>query len=94
MKFEELEIQLKTIEDSAERQRKAAIRQYCLENNTVRVGDIVKDRIGSVKVEKILIDYSRTRPQCIYVGAELKKDLTPRKDNSKRNVYAQNLGRT
>jgi len=92
--FEELKAKLAGIEERASERKKDAIREYCLGNNTVKIGDIVADHIGSVKVERILVEYSLTRPQCVYVGAELKKDLTPRKDGSKRSVYAQNLGRT
>lgn len=94
MEFEELKAKLEWIEERANERKKDAIREYCLVNNSVKIGDIVTDHIGSVKVEKILVEYSLTRPQCIYVGSELKKDLTPRKGGSKRNVYAQNLGRT
>ena len=92
--FDELKTKLAGIEERANERKKDAIREYCFGNNTVKIGDIVTDLIGSVKVEKILIEYSLTRPQCVYFGAELKKDLTPRKDGSKRSVYAQNIGRT
>lgn len=94
MEFEELKAKLAGIEEMANVRKKDAIREYCLVNNTVKIGDIVTDHLGSVKVERILVEYSLTRPQCVYVGSELKKDLTPRKDGSKRNVYAQNIGRT
>lgn len=64
--------------------------KYCKENSNVKIGDIVKDHIGSVLVEKISMHNSST-PCLIYYGLELKKDLSPRKDKSKRSCYQTNI---
>ena len=68
---------------------------YALAHNSIKKGDIATDHIGSIRVEKILVDYSiidKTRvPQCVYEGVELKKDGTPLKRATKRSVWQSNL---
>jgi hypothetical protein len=63
---------------------------YCKANNPYKIGDIFTDHIGSIKIEKIIFDLSSNELCCVYFGVELKKDLTPRKDNSKRNAWQSN----
>ena len=61
--------------------------QYCNENNTVKIGDIVEDHFGKIKVEKIGY-YLSDIPECFYSGIILNKNgsVTKKKDN-KRKVY-------
>lgn len=69
------------------------VREFAFANNTVKVGDIVTDHIGSIIVESInscMPSYNKL-PSCVYFGLELKKDKTPRKDKSKRRVHSSNL---
>jgi hypothetical protein len=68
---------------------KAALEtEYALSNNTVKVGDVFTDNLGSIKVEKIKVwpgGFSKL-PSCVYEGLVLKKDGTP----TKRNVLRRN----
>ena len=69
---------------------------FATSNNTVKVGDIITDHIGSIKVEKISWGYfgssgNISLPSCVYNGVVLKKDKTPTKRGNNRKVYQINL---
>lgn len=68
-------------------------KEYALSNNTVKVGDIVIDHMGAVKVEKILI-YRMDEPSCIYRGIEYTKAGKPTKRGGRRDAYQRNLIKT
>jgi hypothetical protein len=63
--------------------------QYCDANNPYNVGDKFTDHSGTIIIEKIKYSFG-DRPCCVFFGAELKKDGTPRKDNNKRNAWQIN----
>ena len=67
-------------------------RQFALSNNTVKHGDVFTDHIGSILVERIGVCFSGldTIPSCKYYGKELKKDGTPKKNNTYRTAYQSN----
>jgi hypothetical protein len=65
-------------------------KEYALSNNTVKIGDIVTDHIGSVKVEKILL-WGSIEPSCVYRGIEYTKAGKPYKKGSERDVFQINL---
>lgn len=90
---ENYEKELAQIEKEANARKMELIKLYASENNNFKVGDIVKDHIGSVFIEKITytISFSTKFPCCVYYGLELKKDGTPRKDKSKRSVHQENV---
>ena len=69
------------------------VRIYAQENNTIKIGDIVKDHMESIIVEKInfVRPYYNELPHCVYYGTRLKKDGTPRKDMTKTSVHQSNL---
>lgn len=85
----ELEKELNIIDLEYNLEKKKAINKYCDANNPYKVGDIFTDHIGSIKIEKIMYDYSLSLC-CVYFGSELKKDGTPRKDGNKRNAWQTN----
>lgn len=86
-------LNLAKLQNEFERKKRKLMREFALSNNTVKADDIVTDHIGSIKVEciKIYIPLGKKLPACKYIGIELKKDKTPRKDKSKRVVYQKNL---
>ena len=66
--------------------------EFANANNLHKVGDIVTDHVGSIEVERISYGYSILSIPCvIYIGTELKKDGTKKKNNSVRSVYSTNL---
>ena len=91
--IENYQAELKALDKEFELKKQNLIRLYAQENNPYKVGDTIKDHIGSVVIEKIAytINYSNKFPTCSYYGLELKKDLTPRKDGSKRWVAQNNI---
>ena len=66
--------------------RKALAAEYALANNTVAIGDMVIDRIGRVKVDKIVVD-GISDPCCVYYGVEYTKKGIPFKNGKRRGVY-------
>ena len=88
MNREELNQRLDELEIQFQENRTKEIMLYCLENNNYKVGDKFTDHIGSIIIEKI--NYSTSSFCCVYYGIELKKDGTPRKDGSKRQVWQSN----
>ena len=89
MTEEELKEQLEALEKSHLLAKMVLMREYCNENNPYKIGDTFTDHIGTVLIEKIMYSYG-INTSCVYLGLELKKDGTPRKDGSKRNAYQCN----
>lgn len=63
-------------------------RECALSNNPYKVGDVVEDHIGKLRIERIGV-YTNpwNLPSCVYYGIELKKDGTPCKRQTNRPVY-------
>lgn len=95
MELKELESELDAIEKLYKKQRSDAIKKYCLANNNVKIGDIVQSNSGGeiIKVEKITFSagWRSLSPECIYEGARLKKDFTPRLDGKKDTVFQSRM---
>ena len=65
-------------------------------HNDYKIGDIVRDHLGSIKIESMLPlrmknIHDMYQPQMVYTGKELKANLKPRKDNSCRDLYQENI---
>ena len=61
-------------------------------NNPYKVGDIVTDHTGSIKIEKIKTYFDGyTEPCCVYTGVEYTKKGEPNKKGNKRSVYQRNI---
>ena len=86
---------LKEIEAEEELKVRQLKIEFANANNTVKIGDIVCDHIGSVLVDEMGYHSPgwNQLPGCTYSGFELKKDLTPRKDGARRTVYQSNLNK-
>jgi hypothetical protein len=67
--------------------------KYALSHNTVKVGDIVTDHIGCVKVEEINVatPFGSKLPCCLYKGMEYTKKGEPKKNGGIREVWQDNL---
>ena len=53
-------------------------KQYVIEHNPVKVGDIITDNYHTIRVEKIYV-YGYTVPFMYYSGTELTKQGVPKK---------------
>lgn len=92
MKREEFDNRLKELKLEFNKNKKALLVDFALSNNTIAVGNIIKDHIGCAKVIKLDIycaydGYSEMKYNCI----ELKKDGTPKKKETMRWVYQSNI---
>ena len=67
--------------------------EFALSNSAVKVGDIVEDHMGRLRVEKIGTSFTREFPQCVYYGVELTKKNDVKKRQSGRAVYQSNLAK-
>lgn len=85
--------ELQKIEDNYNLSKKNLYIKYARENRRFAIGDIIKDSSGTI----IIVTSFNTSlfgglPKPIYIGKVLKKDLTPRKDNSTDSIYeSQNI---
>ena len=68
-------------------------KKYALGNNTIQPGDLIKDHMGSIKVDRILFigPSGGSMPQCIYRGVEYTAKGKPFKNKAVRDVYQGNL---
>lgn len=73
-----------------EKSKKELSTKYALSNNPFKIGDIITDHIGSVKITKIKISLY-PKPACVYEGVILNKNLSPNKLNKTRTVYQPNI---
>jgi hypothetical protein len=80
--------ELKRVHDNAYSE---LVKQCALANNTHEVGTVVEDHIGKIRIEKISTTTNYSKPTCVYYGIELKKDGTPTKKGTKRQVWQINL---
>jgi hypothetical protein len=93
MTRKEFDNRLKELELEFDKSKKALLVNFALSNNTIAVGDVVRDHIGRGMVEKIqttmslLSKYSEMRYWCV----ELKKDGAPKKNGDSRWVYQSNI---
>ena len=89
MDKETLDQKLEQLQKEFLTKKKEVIRQYCDARNPYKVGDKFTDHLGTIMIESIAYTYGNDFG-CVYFGTELKKDGTPRKDNSKRNAWQSN----
>lgn len=65
-------------------------RKYALDNNPIRIGDLITDVFSTIKVEKIFV-YLRDPPCCVYRGPQLNKNKTVKKNGKTADIYQTNL---
>ena len=89
MTKEELKDKLIIIQREMDAKERAVLKEYALSNALYKVGDIIEDHIGRIKIEGISwsVRYTGNDSIAVYVGTQLKKDLTPFKSGEKRTIY-------
>lgn len=81
------------LNEEAKANRSKLAKEYVLSNTTVKVGDFVKDHVGTIKVERIapsIKGFAKDFPELIYFGTAYTKSGKPFKNGEKRNVYESN----
>ena len=92
MTQEEYKSKLNEINKDYELKLKSLDKDYAFSNNPFKIGDIVTDHIGSIKIEEIKAYLSRfPYPCCVYYGIELTKKGEPYKKGTKRKIYQSNI---
>ena len=67
-------------------------KEFAYANNPYKIGDIVSDHMGSIKIERINVCLSYlSTPLCVYFGTEYTKKGEPNKRGGKRSVYQINI---
>jgi hypothetical protein len=92
MTKDQLKVKLIAIDVQYSTDKNAAFIEYAMSNNPYQKGDIIKDHIGKLKIDRISTYISFGESCCVYYGVELKADgVTPMKKQSNRPVYQSNL---
>jgi hypothetical protein len=96
MDIETYKAKLAALHKEYETNKRKIQTEYALANNTYKVGDVITDHMRTIRIEKIQIDVSYMsssigKPQCVYVGPELKKDGTPKKNGIITQIYQSNI---
>ena len=79
--------ELRVIEEAYRRSLKDLAFKYVNENAKFKIGDIIKYDNEIIMVNKIGVYMSLGRPEAMYSGTELKKDLTPKKNQMGRTFF-------
>jgi|LakMenEpi03Aug12_release.lakeMendotaPanAssembly.Ray.scaffolds.fasta_scaffold1040893_1 hypothetical protein len=83
---------LMEIKMSFEAAKEELYREFAYANNPYKIGDIVTDNTGTIKIEKIKIYLGLgIYPQCVYFGVELTKKGEPNKRGNKRSIYQSSI---
>jgi hypothetical protein len=93
MTQDDFKTKLAEINAKYEQDKRYLYSQYAHENSTVEVGDIVEDHIGCGRVLKMKATSASfdKYPSLIYECIEVKKDGTPKKKDTFRQVYQVNV---
>jgi hypothetical protein len=92
---EEFKQKLQELDSEFEKRKRDLNKEYAFSNNPYKVGDIVTDHIGFLKIQTMKHTVSQYNlPQCVYFGIELKKDGTPMKKQTGRGVWQENIIKT
>jgi hypothetical protein len=93
MELQDLEMKIRELEQEFEQKKRNTIKEYCDVNNPYKIGDKFTDHIGTILIESIHYKHDIGifgPPCCVYIGAELKKDGTPKKNGNKRKAWQSN----
>lgn len=93
MTQEDFNTKLAEINAKCEQEKRHLYSQYAHENSIVEVDDIVEDHIGCGRVLEMKTTFTAfdKYPSLVYVCMEVKKDGTPKKKETFRQVYQVNV---
>jgi len=93
MEIEEMNQRIREINSKAEIECNKVRKEFAEANNPFKVGDIVEDHIGKLKIEEVKYSFMWGVPTCRFLGVELKKDETPMKRQTGRIVSQNNINK-
>lgn len=86
-KFEELDKEL-------QKAKYALIKEYCDSNNPYKIGDVITDSHGSIRItcmERYAKAWTKEDYYCVYGGTPLNKDGSPKKRDVYREIWQNNV---
>ncbi len=83
----ELERKIAAIEHDARLLKARVYKEYAISNAKYKIGDILGDYSGFIRVERIGYSMFRENVSIYYSGTVLTKKLEPRKDGTKRKIF-------
>jgi len=89
----EYQLKLNQINKDYELKLKSLAKECALSNNPYKIGDVVTDHMGSIKIEQIqfTLGGGKYLPECAYTGIELTKKGEPNKRATKRRIYQSSI---
>lgn len=94
MTKEEYQLKYKEITQQEDERKKSLAKDYANSNNPYKIGDIITDHVGSIKIEEIkysLYTSFDTLPCCVFIGTEITKKGELNKRGKKRMIYQTNI---
>ena len=91
MTTEEYKTKIRELKSNLEQQELELMKEFVRSNNPYKVGDIVTDHIGRLKIEKMSYSWGFGNPEAVYYGTELKKDGTVCKKQTGRALFQSNI---
>jgi hypothetical protein len=94
MTFEDYKIKNKQLEDNFEKDKTQLTKDFINSNNPYSIGDIISDKLGSIKIEKIQYYCPKSKlekPCAVYVGQIYTKNQTPTKSKKHRTIFQYNI---
>lgn len=87
MTEEEYQKSLKAIEEEYQQKLHSLYHSFARSNAKYSIGDIIGCDSYTIKVERIKTCKDYGLPYVVYIGVELKKDLTPKKNMSQSSLF-------
>ncbi len=82
---------MEKIEADFDSAKKALYVKFAMSNVKYEKGDIIKDSVKIIIIDKITAYKGFHLPEPVYHGIELKKNLTPTKKGNRESIYGHHL---
>lgn len=87
MTEQEYNNELNEIEENYKAAKSALYKKYAKSQIIYNVGDTIRQHGNTIKIEKYSTYIGLGKPKPIYIGIELKKDLSPKKRQENTKIY-------
>lgn len=92
MDYKEFRAEMEDLEKQYKLEKKRILNEYVMSWCPYKIGDIVRDHIGFVKIEKIVpIIGICNKVDIMMFGTEYTLKLEPKKTGTRRNIYHSNI---
>jgi hypothetical protein len=87
MTEQEYNNELNEIEENYKAAKSVLYRKYVKSQVIYNIGDIIRNNVTTIMIEKYSAYVGLGKPKPIYIGIELKKDLSPKKRQEITKIY-------